>query len=156
MNETTYIGPYLACRHGNPSGKKSLNSCPNSSCSNHGRSVYENFCPQCGSKITDVEVAANMEMSLRNEMLDGDRLTDLIMEGDKVDGMHFFGANISFAPPQYKYDEDRHTEFEICPIAIEELMERFSSVFAAEIEKAKRVYGEGNVQVRFGVVRGLS
>lgn len=148
------LGPYIECKNKKAAFSKIIRSCPNKECETHGEVVYShNFCFNCGSKITSVEIDVSEPMLDVHQILDEIKDVFTILYRDEEKQIDVLGPNID----GYSYDLDEDmaydgSSFEITLAEIQIRMSKFKQNFSKEIEKVESFYGKDNVSSKFGIV----
>lgn len=68
VSKETYIGPYVKIRAETQEYDKTLTSCPNEPCENHGSELETPYCNMCGSKSTEITVKREGVLSFADFM----------------------------------------------------------------------------------------
>lgn len=131
--------------------------CCNNKCKKFHLTSYYKFCPDCGATVQEWAEPATKSLDINFYELFGDddklvpanhELSDaatiVLVSNKRVKGFEHFD-----------FDDG---DFEVFPKIeeITEYIENFKKVFANEILKLKEIFGESNVEVRYGTVGTIS
>lgn len=160
-----YIGPYLTCGLKNnkkiPHKRKLNSSCFNKNCKEYCRYIFTKFCSGCGGAVTEgyeETFKDSIDINKVEEQVDGNLSSFLSVGGQcecsyaKDNNLHIWTANLNVDAIDEDFNEDDH---EYMPTVDGEMIEKHKNAFIKQFEKEiatiKKVYGEDQVEVDWGI-----
>ena len=125
-------------------------ACVNEKCVDKGKKCSSDFCPRCGKEISKKKVMIYERIEFDCE----EALNDKMYRVMKDDEYYYYISNIS-ADNDGFLEEDAF-ENEITPEQITSGLAKLNKNRSKEISKLKKVFGEENVKVKWGVLCWVS
>ncbi len=151
-----YVGPYLECKR---TATKSIKEygCSNGSCLNNRRSDLKpsNFCAQCGSAIQEFKKEKVLSGYEASYQLPGEKLFARTEERTEDYEPSVFLPNREYRSVKGSWRKSGFGDFRTEDIPAgtrEQEMAEFWNEHVEEIKKLKTIYGEENVEMRWGLV----
>lgn len=159
LDYSVYLGPYLEATLVEKTVTRHKRHCTNKECLRYEKTIYEAFCPKCGTKIEDIPFettdwcAANEDDYdddfFHYEIIDylsgvplEDEPFNVLVANQKIDGID---RDLSFDPRSESPDfEDFNGEI------IEAEKSAFTKTFAPQIKKLEGFFGKENLQLKWG------
>ena len=144
VDYTKMVGAYAKVYNPLTEKESFIYACVNEKCMDNGKKCPSNFCPRCGKEIgkKKVMISERIEFDCYKE------LDEKMYRAMKDDDYCYYVSNIS--------TEDDHlediSENEITPEQIASGLAKFNENRSREISKLKKVFGEENVKVKWGVL----
>jgi len=154
IDYNTHVGPYIQVYNPKKPSTKEYHSCPDKKCFNYGSELSNKFCPNCGRAIILVTFpcTAATDFDIYEEKMDND-LSEIVTEW-KPDGMEscmLFVSNRKGFGKSYDARSDCYVS-ECNETTVVADVQRFITTFGKQIVRLKEVFGEKNVQIKWGVI----
>lgn len=159
LSTTIYLGPYLECRTRVEEAVEKVRSCPVDSCPRYGKwaPTQDVFCSLCGDEIKPVEVkTVSVLPHIEEDVLFDHRMC-------RPSGSHFQKLREPPACKDYwvgnlrNSDLGRHYSVDDGPVFVPgpqqyAELQHFRKFYEKEIALLKAEYGEGNIDLKWGLL----
>lgn len=156
----TYVGPFVECRTTQEQKTGVQRGCTNSSCTAPKPAHKEaNFCPRCGHAIGEVPVTWTTNNVHPHQMMEDVGEVLMWMPGSYSEslsrryGIHLYiGNRLSDAPAgrQFRFGDEWVEEVDSAAPLTDKA--HFMSYYADALKSLVAAYGEGKVEVKWGVI----
>lgn len=154
VDYNVYAGPYIVVFNPLKDSTEEFYSCPNKKCNNHNKPISDEFCSKCGTKIERMIRPCQERIDFNYFEEFEERFAEAFPEykPNGCDDYLYLITNMKndvgvHIDPKYHVSE---TVFDLKE-QIEKLTE-FTNRNRKEIRKLKNVFGEKNVQIKWGVL----
>jgi len=148
-----HVGPVIVINNLPAEIVEKHNSCCNDKCKKFHKYGSGKFCDECGSPIAEWSTRVMGTRSIDLYELIGESITYADSEHQNTSKIVLV-ANLDIGNAGYFSFNLKYEPFDVFP-KIEEVtdnIEKFKSIFKKELDKLKEIYGESNVEVKYGVV----
>lgn len=151
----TYVGPYIKVYNPKKPSTKEYHSCTNKKCKNYEVELSSKFCDKCGDKIQLIKVPSSEAIDFNVYEKCNEVIAEVMCEY-KPDELKEY--NIYISNNRDKYDnsvfDPKYETYAINAdaISLKDNLDKFSDAFKFEIQKLKSVFGNSNVEIKWGVL----
>lgn len=157
-----FIGPYIRCSTRTSPRLKTIKTCTKDTCrfnSADNPMAYENnFCPQCGSPAVSQEI--QVEGRVKEDVCPSWVYTEMdesicgFNQEYAEPGVHIFVPNRDgIREFTFSRSDDKVGEIlRVRAVTLEQEMIWLETRFKAELERAREIYGDDKVEVRWGIL----
>lgn len=165
IDYTVYVGPFLKCKNAKVDGERTIRTCTKPSCKQNKKESWDRdkkFCEECGSPIGDVVIKVKQDKVDCDPSIVNDKLMIYRLDAKDAHGYDVWISN------QYRQNRGKVREFSFDPksdgeqyveISIEMIrdeMQEFVQQFEKQIDKLTRLYGEDNVELKWGLIHEIN
>lgn len=151
----TYVGPYIKVYNPKKPSTKEYHSCTNKKCKNYEVELSSKFCDKCGDKIQLIKVPSSEAIDFDVYEKCNEVIAEVMCEY-KPDELKEYNIYISNNRNKYNnsiYDPKYETYAINATVnSLTEDIYKFWMAFDKEIVKLKYVFGDDNVEIKWGVL----
>lgn len=163
IDYTNYLGPYVVCKVGMVTKTRQRLTCMNPKCVKYRSERWDTtkFCGHCGQPVMTYEEPRQID-SVDSDEVDRKMKGALHQPGgeamrgyQKENHVHLWLSN-KCIPDQREFSTDPMQDFEVSEITgslIQQEMIAFRYVYEVELNILRDVYGEANVEVKWGMLQ---
>ena len=159
-----YLGPYVVCNNAPAKSQKEIDSCTATKCKFYKQETDEAFCPGCGKKINVISVPAlvfpvtnKRKDEVETELATHEHTLGFIkVEGERYH--HYWIYKSHFDEPVkvpyefFETDPALETVENLTNLDRGEVLRKFSECHEKQLEVLRKAYGEGKVEIHWGLI----
>lgn len=152
-NYSIYIGPYIKVQDKGTMKQKTYNGCINNVCKAWKDANAHPYCPHCGRQTDTIIVDYTAPADHDPEDETNGYFRRIRLESDKNDIFYIISDDVSFGQLIDPECEPCASVFDSNKVA--SILTDFQKTYSGYIMLVKRIYGEQNVTVLFGVINWI-
>ena len=154
-----YVGPYIKVFNPEKDSTEEYHSCPNKKCDKHKKQLSDKFCPSCGTKITLVTFPckSKIDFDIYKEFKK-EPISEVMCESKpkELENYDFYISNSTKSPGININVVYEHFIKDFNETIIVSEVQQFEIQLSKEINRLKEVFGNENVQIKWGVMTWTS
>jgi hypothetical protein len=151
IDYNVYVGPYIKVYNPLKDSVEKYHSCVNAKCSNHKEEVSSEYCCDCGKKIKLVERSCQIRIDFDSwDECDGDILEAMFGRSPDEDYQFFIPNTGEIGLDLNVERETSVNEIDVGKPKMD--INNFQLQFKKHINHIKKVFGNTNVSIQWGVL----